>query len=174
MLRPRYETEVDRSREAKVANYIARMTKTELRKIGEPMSWEPADYLQLRGEFNPNRPALMIRQAIWEIKCRDYVWDFFDQYGYMLSEKKVQRAFDLAGQWANFGVVGFHPTIKAINLPVIICVRTLDPQLWTCTLDSPDALKGVPMAMGGRKDRNDPKDIEPCYFFPAHMFKRFA
>lgn len=178
--RPRYETPVDRDREEKVARYIAKINGTDMRKmrstsvVDDPESWEPADFLETsRNHVVTAAPNLLLRHAIWEIKCRNYIWSFFENYGYMISERKMRHAFRVALLWNNSPPFVGSP-IKPDPLPVKLCVRTLDPQLWVCTFKNKHDLQGVPMGMGGRKDRNDKRDIEPCYFIPASMFERIG
>lgn len=43
--------------------------------------------------------------------------------------------------------------------------------LWVTTMDkTPD----WPIDIGGRRDRNDPNDIGPCYFIPTSVFIRLG
>ena len=66
--------------------------------------------------------------------------------------------------------VALHKTIAANNMPLpcALVVGWDDAYGWLDLKSRP-----VKLAMSGRKDRNDPADIEPMVYFPMNRVKTF-
>lgn len=85
--------------------------------------------------------------GVAEIKCRNYRYEELDRLGgYMLGLHKVgmMRVSGLAG---------------------VLVVKLVDEVYWTKDISGR-------VVVGGRRDRGDPEDIEPCVLVPMERFKR--
>jgi hypothetical protein len=91
------------------------------------------------------------RVACGEIKVRTCTSDNYKTY--LISKGKIDSIFD---RW--------HP------LPIILIVSWTDGIYWIAITEKSKAHWFV--AKGGRKDREDEKDIEDCYHIPVDEFTR--
>lgn len=99
----------------------------------------------------------MLDYAVWknrqisawvELKCRTITFEQYDEY--MISLSKVMAAKDLS---RNTGLKSF------------LVVQWSNKTAFLQLDNAPYKLR-----MGGRKDRNDPDDIEPCCYFKLKDF----
>jgi hypothetical protein len=88
--------------------------------------------------------------AFAEIKCRSYSYSQLDRLGgYMVSAHK----------WA----VGLTLS-RSFDVPLVLIVRLTDGIFWTKDTSGK-------LVMGGRSDRGDEQDIEPCVLLPMSSFR---
>lgn len=140
--RPIYETADNIVSEKLVAEAVGRAWKCEVVKL--PRLW-PCDYCGIRGK--------QVVSFI-EIKSRNYTSEDIANFGgYMIDVRKARELKSLAGFTAK-------PALLVINLK--------DGMYW---LDVGQSILHD-IRMGGRKDRNDSADVEPCAFFQMDEFKR--
>lgn len=92
--------------------------------------------------------------AFAEVKARTYSWEQIDELGgYMLSLDKWTQARQLCA-----------------GLPFSLVVEAAgEVRSFTTRFDLP-----FPVTLGGRKDRNDWQDVEPCILIPVQHFKAVA
>lgn len=92
--------------------------------------------------------------AFAEVKARTYSWEQIDQLGgYMLSLDKWTQARTLCA-----------------GLPFSLVVEASDElRCFNTRFDLP-----FPVVIGGRKDRADWQDVEPCILIPVRHFKAVA
>ena len=89
--------------------------------------------------------------ALAEIKCRNYSYSQIDKMGgYMISAHKWVMGATFA---------------DSMNIPLILIVKLTDGIWWTKE-------RSKKLVLSGRKDRNDPQDIEPCILIPMSAFQR--
>ena len=140
-MRPLYESDQDRSNEAKVAGEISKIWGCHVRKLDPTNS---ADYAV---EHNGSVVALL------EIKCRKYSFDQLQKLGGLfISRQKIDRVMGVcAGEGLWFTL--------AISLPDGI--YALSAKEWP----------SFEIVRAGRTDRNDPADIEQCYLIPMNYFE---
>ena len=87
--------------------------------------------------------------AFAEVKCRNYSYSEIDKMGgYMISAHK----WVIGGTFAD-----------AIGVPLVLIVKLTDGIWWTKE-------RSKKLILGGRKDRNDPQDVEPCILIPMKSF----
>lgn len=143
MSRPLYETNINRENEREVASYLS--DKFNLEAIKLPANW-PIDYC-----FMINKKIT----AFVEIKCRDnYSYEKLNQLGgYMIDLRKL---------------VSIRRLSKEAGVAGVICVRLSDGHYYFQDTSE----RGFPLVMGGRTDRGDPSDIEPCVLIPMERFQR--
>lgn len=91
------------------------------------------------------------RVAVGEIKVRTNVRNFYPTY--LISANKINSVNE---RWS--------PT------PFFLIVRWTDQICWVKVDD--DSIRGWQIRMGGREDRNNPKDKELCYLIPVDQFTR--
>lgn len=142
MTRPTYETDHDLSNERVVADQLEAKWKCELLKL--PKYW-PLDYCCVRGK----------NVMAWvEIKCRNYTFKQLDDLGgYHIDLRKIAAMREL---------------VTLTEKPGFLVVRLTDG-LYNMKLMP---LLPVDAVIGGRKDRNDPADIEPCATFKMSNFMK--
>lgn len=146
MTRPFYETQNDREKEFKVAQSVATLwgyTALKLKPACE------VDYaLTLFDDI----------KGVMEIKCRNYSYDQLDRLGgYMLSCHKMSAL----RRWHTDFPIG------------IAIVIELTDGIYCWTIQSGIAIERFSkIKMTGRKDRNDPQDIEPCVLIPMGKFRK--
>lgn len=101
-----------------------------------------ADYLAMRDG----------RIVGWvEVKCRSHEWDDYEAWGgYMISLGKAMAVCQLA---------------ERTNMPACLIVSACKDIRWS------PLSTGHPLVRGGRKDRKDDADIEPCLMIPTKLFK---
>lgn len=142
--RPIYETSENLVSERLVAEALGRAWKCEVVKL--PKLWS-ADYCALRGK--------QVVSFI-EIKSRAYSFDELERFGgYMIDLRKAKELKTLAGFTA-------RPALLVINLK--------DGMFWL-DIAKADLLD---VRIGGRTDRNDAADVEPCAFFEMQQFRRIT
>jgi len=139
---PRYETKGDRTNEDGVAKIFCLNMNCTYKKVKEIDDYSPDVSFWRSGE----------RVAIGEIKCR--TCSRSDYTTYMISKAKVDGLIE---RW--------HP------LPVFLIVRWEGDGVWWRQLDEGSTANWW-VAEGGRRDRNDKKDIEQCYHIPIGEFVR--
>jgi len=139
--RPLYETQDDLTNEAAVAFAIERQWKCRLVKLSIKYG---VDFAVVRG-------GKIV--AVAEVKCRDYsIEKIAELGGYMLSAYKWSRGLQLAHD---------------LHVPFVLFVRFLNDMYWArLTKEAP-----FHVAMGGRTDRGDAQDIEPCVFLNTSIFR---
>jgi len=143
-VRPTYETEEQRGREQKVADFIAAKWKCSMHKL--PVRYN-LDYIAMRSE---------IGVAFCEIKSRRFTLDEMDRMGgYFLSLGKWAAARDLC---------------VSAKLPFLLAVETADG-LWSRLFTE---FLPPPVILWGRKDRGDWQDMEPSVVLKCCDFKRIA
>lgn len=139
-----YETEKNKINEKTIAARIEQYMDCEM--IEAPRKWE-IDYIARRGD----------KIAAWvEIKQRNYTMAEINMFGgYMLSLKKwmfAKTLFDMTG-------VKFALAIGAKD---------------GIYIGSFDCFYNQNIILGGRKDRNDIEDIEPCVLIPTTKFYKIS
>lgn len=140
--RPLYESKDDLANEAAVAFTIERQWKCRLVKLSIKYG---VDYAVVRH----SRIA-----ALAEVKCRAYSIEKINTLGgYMLSAHKWSEGRRLA---------------DSLQIPFILFVRFVDQLYWARL--GPNTRFSV--AFGGRTDRGDAQDLEPCVFISTSMFQR--
>jgi len=90
-------------------------------------------------------------RAFLETKIRKYVMDYFDTY--MISMAKVLAA----REYSAFA-----------GIPSLLAVRWNDGDGFIGL----HSMKDFEIGFGGRRDRNDPQDMEPVVFIPIENFGR--
>jgi hypothetical protein len=105
---------------------------------------ESADFaIEVSGEY----------VGLMEVKCRTYSDDQLDKMGgVIISKRKVEAVFNLAKEHDVFVVL-------AVRLSGVIYVM------------SRRILSDFEVIKAGRRDRNDPQDIEECYLIPMSCFE---
>ena len=142
-MRPTYETEQDRAREARVGQYLSDRWACQVFKL---KPYYGVDY----AVFTEGR-----MRGVMEIKCRTYTSQQLDGMGgLILSAHKWANA----AQWHSVHKMAF---VLALDLP---------DGLFTLTVTPDDAWPVYPLILGGRTDRGDEHDIEPCCLIPMSGF----
>lgn len=139
-----YETEKNKTNEKKIAACIEQYMSCEM--VPTPRKWE-IDYLARRGN----------KIVAWvEIKQRNYSMAEINMFGgYMLSLKKwmiAKALYDLTG-------IKFALAISASDGVYV---------------GSFDDFYNQNIILGGRTDRNDSEDIEPCVLIPTTKFYKIS
>jgi hypothetical protein len=146
MKRPTYETEGDISRERGVAKTFADFAGVEIVKLPK---FYPLDFA---GVAKGNKVVMWI-----EIKTRTYTKDALDRMGgYMFSMKRAMEYERL------YGFSGI-PFFLVLGLPDGVFYQKMFH--WPHT-------RPLNVKLGGRQDRSDPDDTEPCIFFPMSDFSK--
>lgn len=144
MTRPIYEREGDREREEFVAQCVAEHFGVTLQRNEALAS---SDYVLLTAKGKPF--------SILEIKCRyGYTWTELNFKGtYLLSKHKWDTNTKIARDngWA-------------FSLAVADKHREIWMARWREPFPKWDVFEG------GRRDRNDKKDLEPCVWIPTSEF----
>jgi hypothetical protein len=142
MSRPIYESQSDINNERHVAEIMARVWNCEVLKL--PRLW-PADYCCVRGRNV---------EAFLEIKVRAYSFETLRAMGgYMIDVRKIAALQSL---------------VAATGKKAFLCV-SLQGEVYFMPVAS-DTQPGQ-VVMGGRRDRSDAADVEPCAIFAMEMFK---
>lgn len=90
--------------------------------------------------------------GLLEIKCRNYASTDFPTY--LFSAEKVR--------WA-------HQFMKSFDVSCYLAVKWTDRIGWHKIRPT-----GYALRLGGRKDRADDQDIEPCVFIPMSQFDKLT
>jgi len=140
-MRPIYEKQSDIENELGVARDISAAWMCDVYKL-PPL--ESADFaIEVNGEY----------VGLIEIKCRNYSYDQLDKMGgLIISKRKVDAVFNLAKEHDVFVVL-------AVRLSGVVYVM------------SRRILPDFEVIRAGRRDRNDPQDIEECYLIPMLCFE---
>lgn len=145
-MRPAYETDGDRHAEAVVMFDVQRIHKVGTRRIRK---FFPVDYVIVDGPYVTK----------WvEVKCRNYTLQELNHNGGLfLSALKVANIDALA---------------RATGITACV-VAGLRDGVYVADLPSPGT---APLAIvfGGRVDRDDPADVEPCVCVPAHAWRKIG
>jgi hypothetical protein len=146
-MRPRYETPEDEARERAIADELARVWQVRMIKLGD---FYPCDWAVL----SPDATTIL---AYVEIKDRNgYSLQQLDGWG------GVYFSAMKWGMCAHLARISDRPFIfvpKAAG--VLYAYRT-----WAQYMNQHDGVH-----LGGRHDRGDPNDIEPCIMLRAHRFR---
>jgi hypothetical protein len=145
MARPIYETKSDRQNEKTIASYLEKRWGCE------------ADKLKIACEidYSLTRGGKIV--GVMEIKCRKYDYNTLEGWGgLILSAHKWQAA----KRWKETHNITFILAVGLLDGIFVLLVRASDnwPQLELVT--------------GGRTDRSDPQDIEPCVLIPMKLFNK--
>ena len=142
MIRKMYETEDDRKVEQAIVNELSDAWKVFYQKL-------PIKYKVDVAILNDRRQVIS-----WvEIKRRDHKMGTYPTY--MLSLDKY--------------LSGMH-LYKLTVLPFTLVVKFTD-NLYHCEVHLLSNAQ-ITISMGGRTDRGDNQDIEPCVFFDSKLFKK--
>lgn len=141
-MRPIYESDTDLCNEQSIVVALESRFKCSFKKTPKFFS---VDYVAVR----ENKPVAWV-----EIKCRKYTMLQIHSFGgYLISLKKIISAKHL------FDVTG---------LPFILIVKAADEiyfsQFQTFSFTN--------LVIGGRKDRQDAEDVEPCVLIPTDSFRK--
>ena len=145
MSRPMYETSGDRQNEKKVVEFLQERWNCE------------ADKLKIACEidYSLTRDGKII--GVMEIKCRKYDYKTLDGWnGLILSAHKWQAA----KRWG-----------KTHEIAFVLALGLLDG-IYVLSVGANEKWPLLQLITGGRRDRNDPQDIEPCVLIPMKLFKR--
>ena len=93
--------------------------------------------------------------GVIEYKNRPHDWATYPTY--MISLHK----------WISLRVAAEYSATKKHKVVPIIVVEFTDGLYWLEVTPEVASLE-----MGGRIDRNDPEDVEPCMFIPMHHWKQ--
>lgn len=88
----------------------------------------------------------------FELKQRRKRWD-----PYMISVRKLWSGVELA---------------RATGMPFYLCIRF--PKRDYAGKITPKFLRSLSVGLGGRKDRDDSGDVEPCVFIPLERMERIT
>lgn len=89
-----------------------------------------------------------VAQALAEIKCRPFSRELYPSY--LIGDRKV---------------LALETAATILRVRPLLVVRWSDAAGWIDVTDQP-----YESQMGGRRDRADDKDIEPCRFYPIQRF----
>ncbi len=142
-MRPTYETEQDRAHEAKIGQYLSDRWACQIFKLKPYYGLDFAIFVDGR------------MRGVMEIKCRTYTSEqLTGMGGLILSAHKWANA----AQWHSVHKMTF---VLAVGLPDGLFVSSITPdEVWPTH----------PMILGGRTDRGDEHDIEPCCLIPMSAF----
>ena len=142
MSRPIYETRENIASERLVAEAVGRSWNCEVLKL--PRLW-PADYCCVRGRSV---------EAFLEIKVRSYSFETLRAMGgYMIDVRKITALQSLAAVTGRKAFLTVSLAGQIFYMPVV------------------PSTQPTQVVMGGRKDRSDDADIEPCAIFDMNLFR---
>lgn len=149
-MRPLYESPADLANEADVVKLLERKWDCVMHKL--PISYK-LDYIAQTD----------IAKAFVEVKVRNYTMtQLGNMGGYMLSLHKWTAGVQLS---------------QTTGLPFVLVVKTLDG-VYYLSVDPSMTLGMIhnlgKVKMGGRKDRNDWQDMEPCIHIDTNHFSRMT
>ncbi len=151
--RPRYETRTDRNSESRVRKMLCNLYPTS--EITEHPKYHSFDSTIICKD----------REGWLEIKIRPDIGK--NKYPtYMISETKWEtgKAAVESKIITTFMIVVFYPTYHQL----LVYTYKLEDE----KIDEHGECR-IYRAMGGRNDRNDKADQEPCIFIPIWMFEMF-
>lgn len=141
-MKQRYETRGDLDKEEVVLKIFCLNMNCTHKKIKEIDQYSPDASFWRAGE----------RVAIGEVKVRTCTMDAYTTY--MISKGKVDHL-----------IMRWHP------IPIFLIVKWKGDGIHWVRLSDNNTCNWRVMD-GGRKDRDDEKDIEPCYHIPIGEFTR--
>lgn len=137
----RRESAADRANQREVAAVLAEVWQCEMVEFKETSL---VDYMAVKDAT---------AWALVEIKCRSITYR--DRPQYMLS----------ADKWVNTQTVA-----SVLRVRGLLVVRFGDGSIYGTDLLATDP-EPPEMRMGGRRDRGDPRDLEPCVWLPISAFR---
>lgn len=145
-MRPTYETEEDRKQERQIADLVS-------------VYWR-CQFVKLKYACNIDYAAMREDEiiALVEIKCRNYTLEQIDNMGGLFISGVKYIA---AKHWSETYDVGFAVVAKLKD----------GIYYWATEKNKPFPV--LKIQMGGRLDRNDWQDVEPCCLIPANQFRKF-
>lgn len=144
-MRPTYESEEDRKQERQIADLLSVYWRCRFAKLKKAC----------HVDFGLIREDKIV--GLVEIKCRNYSLEEIDKMGGLfISALKYQAA----RQWCDTYKIGF----------AVIAKLSDGLYFWSTKKDEPFPV--LKMEMGGRTDRGDWQDIEPCCLVPANEFRK--
>lgn len=146
MSRPIYETETDRQNERAIKAFL------------EDRWGCRADKLKISCEIDYSLTKGNKIVGVMEIKCRNYNYKTLDGWGgLILSANKWQAA----KRWKETHNIAFFLVLGLIDGIFVLKIKS--NEVWP-SLD---------LITAGRRDRNDPQDIEPCVLIPMNLFSKY-
>lgn len=146
MSRKIYETEDDLIREKEVAKQLKNILGISLIKM---RSLYEIDFCSIHNNFIT---------GVVEIRCRNYSSTQIDSMGgYLIATQKMFGA----RKWLGMGI------------PFLLAVSLTDG-LFTYVINPDDPFPKFKMKIGGRTDRGDSQDMEPCCLIPMNHFQQVA
>ena len=142
-MRPTYETEHDRRNEAQVGEFLSNTWGCQLFKL---KPYYGVDFAVFVGG---------VMQGVMEIKTRHYSSeDLAKMGGLILSAHK----WSTLAQW------------HAVHGKTIALVVNLTDGIFAFTVQPDEPIPMFSIVLGGRTDRGDQHDIEPCCMIPMDRF----
>ena len=145
MFRPVYETQSDLDREMEVARFLERIWDCKFHKT--PVRYH-VDFVISRGK---------VVLSYCEVKVRNYsMKDINNMGGYLIS----------AGKWSSAKSLS-----ESSGLPFTLVIKALDGIWYNLVKENfkPDGI-----IIGGRDDRHDWQDTEPCILINCDRFTKVA
>lgn len=145
-MRPIYETSEDRHAEALIMRDVQREHGIGIRRIRKMF---PVDYAVMQGPYVTK----------WvEIKARNYSLEELNEGGGLyLSALKVANIYALE---------------QATGILTCV-VAGLTDGIYVADVPRPE-IAPLSIVFGGRVDRDDPADVEPCVCIPAHAWRKIG
>jgi hypothetical protein len=145
VIRPIYETAADRQNERLIKTFFEDRWGCEADKLK----------ISCEVDYSLTKDGKIV--GVMEIKCRTYNYKTLDGWGgLILSANKWQAA----KRWKETHGIAFFLALGLLD--GIFLLRIKANEEWP-------ALR---LITAGRRDRNDPQDIEPCVLIPMGLFKR--
>ena len=142
--RPVYETREHREAELELSKSVGEYFRCDLMKTPPFTHY---DYLARRGDETI---------AIVECKVRYYTWYRLKEWGgYMIGKRKFDK---LSTSSEKYGV------------PAMLVVKDKIGSIRACSWLGKDHPSAMKIKEGGRTDRNDRQDMEPCCIIPTFQF----
>jgi hypothetical protein len=144
-MRPLYEAENNRRAQLEVAQRLLALKGPRWRiDMTEPLCAYDALMQQKAGDE--------VRRYEIKIRYRTFLGGLIERDGYMISKRKLDR---IAAPGPRFGIAA-----DCWDGLFVATFARLPPDLR--------------VGQGGRYDRGDPLDAEPCYFIPSRYFRRVS
>lgn len=146
-MRKTYQTAKDTENETGVIQQLAEVYKTEYCKL--------KDYFALDYAFVREKKVV----CLVEIKCRNYSSDQIGSFGgLIISAHKILEA----KKWHD-----------SFFMPFVLAVGLTDG-IFVLAVKAADSFPKFPIVIGGRTDRNDSQDIEPCCLIDMTHFRKLG
>ncbi len=144
MSRPMYETKNDRQNEQAVMSFLEEKWGCE------------ADKLKIACELDYSLTKNGKIVGVMEIKCRKYDYNTLKDWGgLILSAHKWQAA----KRWK-----------ETHNIAFVLALGLIDG-IYVLRIKASDNFPHLELVTGGRRDRNDSQDMEPCVLIPMKLFE---